>query len=133
MYVNTLAWADENQLKCEKVRILSEMSEINSKWNIFNLYEWTHFKSVVLFWQRPGATPKKRWVDCLDSDFSIIKIKNWRSMAKRRTAWLDLLKKVKAHNGCWASYDDDENFNFWLHFSIDCYWYLVYSFHILHF
>ena len=43
---NSLAWDDENQLKCEKVRFFSEMSEIGSKLDIFNLYEWTHFKNI---------------------------------------------------------------------------------------
>ena len=46
MHINSLAWADENQLKCEKVRFLSEMSDINSRWVIFNVWEWTFFKSV---------------------------------------------------------------------------------------
>ena len=36
MHVNSTAWADENQLKCEKVSFLSEISEINSRWVIFN-------------------------------------------------------------------------------------------------
>ena len=35
MYLNSPAWAAENQLKYEKVRFLSEMSEINSGWVIF--------------------------------------------------------------------------------------------------
>ena len=47
MPVNSLAWADENKLKCEKVRFHSEMGEINSTWIIFNLYEWTFFKGVA--------------------------------------------------------------------------------------
>ena len=64
------------------------------------------------FGERPRGRPKKKWADCLNSDFSIIKIKNWRSMAKKRTAWLDLLKKAKAHNGCRASYDDDDDDEF---------------------
>ena len=37
MTVNSPDWADENQLKCEKVLFLSEMSEINLKWVTFNL------------------------------------------------------------------------------------------------
>ena len=37
MYVYSSASADENQLKCEKVGFLSEMSEINSRWVIFIL------------------------------------------------------------------------------------------------
>ena len=48
MHVNSPAWADENQLKWEKVRFLSKMSEINSWWVIFNLLEWTLFKSVAV-------------------------------------------------------------------------------------
>ena len=46
MHVNSPAWVEENQLKCEKGRFLSEVSEINSWWVIFNLLEWTLFKSV---------------------------------------------------------------------------------------
>ena len=38
--------ADENQLKCENLRFLSELSEVNSRWIIFNLKEWTYFKNV---------------------------------------------------------------------------------------
>ena len=37
VYANSPASADENQLKCEKVRFLSEMSEINTRLVIFNL------------------------------------------------------------------------------------------------
>ena len=46
MHVNSPAWADENQLKCEKVLLFSDMSEINSRWVIFNLYEWQFFRTV---------------------------------------------------------------------------------------
>ena len=46
MQENSPAWADENQLKYEKVRFLSKISEINSIWVIFNRQEWTLFKSV---------------------------------------------------------------------------------------
>ena len=43
---NSPAWADENQLNNKKVRFLSEMNEVNSRWVRFNLYEWTLFKIV---------------------------------------------------------------------------------------
>ena len=36
MHVDSPPLADKNQLKCEKVRFLTEMSEINSRWVIFN-------------------------------------------------------------------------------------------------
>ena len=66
------------------------------------------FKTVS-FGQQPMGRSKKRWVDCLDSNFSI-KIKNWSSMAKRRTAWLSLLKKAKAHEGLSSQYDNEDTF-----------------------
>ena len=37
MQVNSPALVDENQLKCEKVRFLSEMNGINIRWVIFDL------------------------------------------------------------------------------------------------
>ena len=45
IYVNSIAWADENQLNYLNVRFLSEMRVINSRWVIFNIQEWALFKS----------------------------------------------------------------------------------------
>ena len=52
MYVNSPAWADENQLKDEKVRFLSEMSEINSRCVIFQSLRLNTFEecSDALHW-----------------------------------------------------------------------------------
>ena len=41
----SLSWK-KNQLKCEKVRFLSETCEILSKWVILNFLDWTLFKST---------------------------------------------------------------------------------------
>ena len=49
MHANSPTWTDENQLKCEKVRFLSEKSEINAIWFIFNLLEWTLFNPLSTF------------------------------------------------------------------------------------
>ena len=38
MHVNWPAWADDNQLKWEKVRFFLEMNEISSRWIIFSIY-----------------------------------------------------------------------------------------------
>ena len=37
IHVNSPAWADENQIKCEKVRFLSEMSKVKWRLVFFNL------------------------------------------------------------------------------------------------
>ena len=49
MHVKSSAWADENKLKGEKASFLSEVSEINSRCVIFNLFEWTLFKNVSMY------------------------------------------------------------------------------------
>ncbi|GFY36243.1 hypothetical protein TNCV_4846151 [Trichonephila clavipes] len=37
--------------------------------------------------KRPKGRPKRRWKDCADEDFAILKVKNWRSITGRRAEW----------------------------------------------
>lgn len=48
---------------------------------------------------RRRGRPNLRWLDTLERDLSILRIKNWKSIAKGRTAWKKLLEKAKAHPG----------------------------------
>ncbi|GFW74590.1 hypothetical protein TNCV_114411 [Trichonephila clavipes] len=34
--------------------------------------------------KRPKGRPKRRWKDCVNEGFAILKVKNWRSIAGRR-------------------------------------------------
>ncbi|GFT11433.1 hypothetical protein TNCV_1144911 [Trichonephila clavipes] len=34
--------------------------------------------------KRPNGRPKRRYKDCVDEDFAILKVKKWRSIAGRR-------------------------------------------------
>ena len=77
--LNRMRWAGHMRMECDRAAL-----------KVFN---------TVPFGQRPRGRLKTKWLDCLDSDFSIINIKNWRYLAKRRTALLNLLKKARAHNG----------------------------------
>ncbi|GFW33207.1 hypothetical protein TNCV_2858851 [Trichonephila clavipes] len=49
-----------------------------------------------------NATPsnKRRWKECVDEDFAILKVKNWRSIAGRRAKWEKLLRKAQVHKEC---------------------------------
>ena len=37
---------------------------------------------------------QKRWKDCVDKDFAILKEKNWKSIAGRKAKWENLLGKA---------------------------------------
>ncbi|GFY00672.1 hypothetical protein TNCV_2140661 [Trichonephila clavipes] len=46
----------------------------------------------------------RRWKDCVDEDFAILKVKNWRSISGRRAEWERLLRKVETHKGLSCQY-----------------------------
>ncbi|GFW01331.1 hypothetical protein TNCV_5029841 [Trichonephila clavipes] len=48
--------------------------------------------------KRSKGRPKRRWKDCIDEDFAILKVKNWRSIA-RRAEWKEFLMKAQAYKG----------------------------------
>ena len=48
---------------------------------------------------RVRGRPKLRWIDCIEKDFEILKVNNWKSTAKNRAAWGKLLRKARAHPG----------------------------------
>ena len=48
---------------------------------------------------RKRGRPKQRWIDSVETDFSIIRVKNWKTQAKNRQSWRNLLQKALAHPG----------------------------------
>ncbi|GFU33021.1 uncharacterized transposon-derived protein F52C9.6 [Trichonephila clavipes] len=48
---------------------------------------------------KPRGRPPLRWIDCVDKDLKILKIKNWKKVAESRDAWKRLLEKARAHPG----------------------------------
>lgn len=60
--------------------------------------------TLKIFLARPTGTrargrPNLRWVDCLERDLTILRVKNWKTMAKRRTAWRNTIEKARVHSG----------------------------------
>ncbi|GFW17251.1 hypothetical protein TNCV_1957221 [Trichonephila clavipes] len=47
----------------------------------------------------PRGRPPLRWIDCVENDLNILKIKNWKTVAKNRDAWRKLLEKPRGHPG----------------------------------
>ncbi|GFV77578.1 hypothetical protein TNCV_1071071 [Trichonephila clavipes] len=36
---------------------------------------------------RPRGKPSIRWIDCIEEDLDILKVKNWKTVAQSREAW----------------------------------------------
>ena len=51
------------------------------------------------FGTRKRGRPKLRWLDCVEKDFKILRVTNWRSLARDRRAWNSVLRKAKAYPG----------------------------------
>ncbi|GFX06956.1 hypothetical protein TNCV_1202711 [Trichonephila clavipes] len=45
---------------------------------------------------RPQGRPLLRWIDCVEKDLKILKVKNLKKVAKSRDAWKRLLEKARA-------------------------------------
>ncbi|XP_071039850.1 uncharacterized protein [Parasteatoda tepidariorum] len=48
---------------------------------------------------RPRGRPKLRWADCVERDFSVLKVSNWKTTIRRRQALRKLLEKARPHPG----------------------------------
>ncbi|GFU36799.1 uncharacterized protein TNCV_365611 [Trichonephila clavipes] len=48
---------------------------------------------------RRKGRPNLRWIDGLEKDLLVLRIKNWRTLAGRRLARKKLLQKAKVHPG----------------------------------
>ncbi|XP_071035396.1 uncharacterized protein [Parasteatoda tepidariorum] len=48
---------------------------------------------------RKRGRPNLRFLDCLEKDLQVLKIINWRTLAKGRMSWYRLVEKAKAHLG----------------------------------
>lgn len=80
-------------IKLSRMRWAGHLLRMNAERTPLKVFNTTPFGS------RPRGRPKKRWKDCLEEDFGVLKVRNWRSISKKRAEWQSLLKKAKAHNG----------------------------------
>jgi hypothetical protein len=50
-------------------------------------------------WSRPLGRPRLRWLDDVCDVLNVLKVRNWKELAKDRKAWSDLSQKSKTHKG----------------------------------
>ncbi|GFU75029.1 uncharacterized protein TNCV_3752801 [Trichonephila clavipes] len=47
--------------------------------------------------KRRKGRPNLRWIDGIEKDLLVLRTRNWRTLAERRSAWKRLLEKAKTH------------------------------------
>ncbi|GFV15811.1 hypothetical protein TNCV_987941 [Trichonephila clavipes] len=58
---------------------------------------------------RPRGRSSLRWSDCVEKDLKILKVKNWKIVAKIRDAWREnFWKRPEPTQGCQAIEDEEE-------------------------
>ncbi|GFW62687.1 hypothetical protein TNCV_2624501 [Trichonephila clavipes] len=58
---------------------------------------------------RPRGRPPLRWIDCFEKDVKILKVKNWKTVAKSRDTW----RRPGPTQGCQVSEDEEEIHHMW--------------------
>ncbi|GFV24399.1 hypothetical protein TNCV_2005821 [Trichonephila clavipes] len=78
---------DENQLKEELDGIIEKIKEADV------------IKSIKIGSLRTKGRSKSRWADCVEDDFKVLRVTNWKTVAKRRSEWKRVLKNDLTHPG----------------------------------
>ncbi|GFT52267.1 hypothetical protein TNCV_9011 [Trichonephila clavipes] len=78
---------------------------IRLKWvgHMIRMNEDRCYKKIFLakpMGNRPRGRPTLRWIDCVEKDLNILKVKNWKTVAKSRDAWIKVLEKAMPFQGC---------------------------------
>ena len=72
-------------------------------WGHLNRMEETKTTRKIMERDRIGmrseGRPKNRWGDTVLNDLKTLRVKDWTYLVKDRTAWYELVQKIKSHKG----------------------------------
>ncbi|GFU03298.1 hypothetical protein TNCV_3338241 [Trichonephila clavipes] len=78
----------------------SHAVEIRLKWSghLARMNEGRYSKKTFLakpMGNIPLGRPPFKWIDCVEKNLNILKVKNWKTVAKSKDAWRKFLKKCQ--------------------------------------
>ena len=48
---------------------------------------------------RPVGRPRLRWLDQVEDDVKVMKVRNWTEKRKNRRLWNEIVKQAETHHG----------------------------------
>ncbi|GFS82931.1 hypothetical protein TNCV_1568171 [Trichonephila clavipes] len=92
------------------VRLVEEEERLKWAGHLARMNEDRSYKKIFLakpMGNRPRRRLPLRWIDCVEKDINILKVKNWKTVTKSRDAWRKLLEKARTHPGLRAIEEEE--------------------------
>jgi hypothetical protein len=80
-------------IKAQKVKWLGHIQRMDTSRIAKRTFEW---KAIG---RRSLGRPRLRWLDDVCDDLKVLKVKNWKELARDRKVWNGLSEKDKTHKG----------------------------------
>jgi hypothetical protein len=80
-------------IKAQKVKWLGHIQRMYTSRIAKSIFEW---KPIG---RRSLGRPKVRWLDDVCDDLKVLKVRNWKELARDRKVWNGLSEKDKTHKG----------------------------------
>jgi hypothetical protein len=81
-------------IKAQRIKWLGHIQRMDTSRTAKRIFEW---KPIG---RRSLGRPSLRWLDDVCDDLKVLKVRNWKELAKDRKVWNDLSEKPKPTKGC---------------------------------
>ncbi|GFS89112.1 hypothetical protein TNCV_1258641 [Trichonephila clavipes] len=81
-------------IKIGRLRFVGHICHMDSSSLTFRI---NSYKTIEI---RTGGRLKLRWVDCVEDDFKVLRVTNWRTATMWRSEWKRVFGKALATQGC---------------------------------
>ena len=80
-------------IKSQRLCLAAHVIRMETTRTVRKLTEWEPCSS------RPVGRPRLRWLDQVEDDVKVMKVRNWTEKRKNRRLWNEIVKQAKTHQG----------------------------------
>jgi hypothetical protein len=81
-------------IKAQRIKWLGHIQRMDTSRTAKRIFEWKPIGTRSL------GRLRLRWLDDVCDGLKVLKVRNWKELAKDRKVWNDLCEKAKTTNGC---------------------------------